>query len=634
MCAAAPHRGPDGTRCVSDGPVTLAHQQLRTLSEDPPGEQPLVDGARGLAITFDGRLDERDSLLSKLGTMEAASASDASLVLAAYRKWGTACPEHLDGDFVFAIWDRGRRQVFCARDRMGIKPFYYFVDPARFFWGSDIRQVLAGGVTPDPNEAMVAEYLAHSISSERETLYRGVMRLPPAHAMTVTADRVSIRRYWQLDLSAEVCHATDGEYAEHFRSIFDRAVRDRLRTLAPVGAYLSGGLDSSSVVGTACALGTRPETFSLIYPRTPSADESPYIDAVVARWGLVGNKTAADPIDGHRCRELVRSRLDVLDLPADHEGEGLSFAMRDRGMRVVLTGAGGDYGLSGSVYRYADLLREGHLGSLLNQIRDDRRVSGRWPVSQLLAFGVRPLIPQPLRTAMRPLASRMGWLPEPPGWISDALAQRVSLADRIRPPVPPDAAGDFSRRDVWTAFRSGWASRLLETAERSAAEFGIDERHPFFDRRVVEFVLAIPDTQRWRGQTAKYVLRGAMGDRLPPSVYHRTDKADFSPVVPGGVEAIGGGPFFENLTIASLGWVNQARITAMHRRASQLLAAGNPDYCMPMFRLWMIAGVELWYRAVFIEGAGHVGAGSQELGGARHSDAQKIDAALSAATAH
>ena len=168
-------------------------------------------------------------------------------------------------------------------------------------------------------------------------------------------------------------------------------MRDRLRTLAPVGAYLSGGLDSSSVVGTACALGTRPETFSLIYPRTPSADESPYIDAVVARWGLVGNKTAADPIDGHRCRELVRSRLDVLDLPADHEGEGLSFAMRDRGMRVVLTGAGGDYGLSGSAYRYADLLREGQLGSLLNQIRDDRRVSGHWPFSQLLAFGVRPL---------------------------------------------------------------------------------------------------------------------------------------------------------------------------------------------------------------------------------------------------
>ncbi len=635
MLAAAPHRGPDGTRSWSDERVALGHQQLRVLPEDLVGEQPLLDVSRGLAITFDGRLDNRDALTSEVGETELESLCDASIVLAAYRQWGTRCPEHLEGDFVFAIWDRSRRLVFCARDRMGIKPFYYYVDARRYLWGSEIGQVLAAGVPREPNEPMVAEYLAHAISSQTETLYRGVMRLPAAHSMTVTADRVDIQRYWQLDLSAEVRHATDQEYAEHFRSVFDTAVRCRLRAARPVGAYLSGGLDSSSVVGTAAALGAPPEAFSLVYPHTPSADESPYIDAVIARWGLVGHKVAVGPIDGAACRAHVRARRDVLDLPADHEGEGLSFAMRDRGMRAVLTGVGGDYGLAGSGYHYADLLRARDLRGLVRQVRQDRRHPDRgWSASHLFAFGVRPLIPQRWRTFVRPLARRLGWVPGLPDWMPTAFASRVGLADRIRPQAPDVESPDFSRRDIWNGFQSGWAYRLLETAERAAAEFGIDERHPFFDRRVIEFVLGIPETQRWRGQVTKYVLRGAMGDRLPSSVYHRLDKADFSPVVPRAVEAVGGSQLLDHLTIGRLGWVDQARVSDMYRRAQRLVAAGDEEYCAPMFRLWMIAGVELWYRSVFVEGTGHGGAQDGTAGDAgQHERHEEVLARLSAAAA-
>ena len=636
MLAAAAHRGPDGTRTWSDGCVLLGHQQLRALTEDCLGEQPLVDGARGLAITFDGRLDNREALAGRVGGAVGAS-SDASLVLAAYREWGSECPAHLEGDFVLAIWDRSRRLVFCARDRMGIKPFYYYLDAHRFLWGSEIGQVLAAGVPREPNEAMAAEYLAHTISSQTETLYRGVMRLPAAHAMTVAADRMDIQRYWQLDLSAEVRHSTDDEYAEHFRSVFDTAVRSRLRAAQPVGAYLSGGLDSSSVVGTAAALGARPETFSLVYPQTPSADESPYIDAVVARWGLVGHKVPVGPIDGAACRAHVRARRDVLDLPADHEGEGLSFAMRDHGMRVMLTGVGGDYGLTGSAYHYADLLRALDFRGLLRQVAEDSRHPDRgWSASHLFVFGLRPLIPQRWRTLARPLARRLGWVADLPDWMPAGFTSRVGLADRIRPQPPDVEHADLSRRDVWNGFRSGWASRLLETAERAAAEFGIDERHPFFDRRVVELVLAIPEAQRRRGPITKYVLRGAMGDRLPQAVHDRLDKADFSPGVPRAVEAVGGGPLFDRLAIGDLGWVDQGRVSEMYRRARQLLAAGDEAYCVPMFRLWMIAGVELWYRSVFVEGTGHAGARDTRAGEARRPGEQPFASAprLSGAAAH
>ena len=161
---------------------------------------------------------------------------------------------------------------------------------------------------------------------------------------------------------------------------------------------------------------------------------------------------------------------------------------------------------------------------------------------------------------------------------------------------------------------------MLETAERAAAEFGIDERHPFFDRGVIEFVLAIPEAQRLRGPISKYVLRGAMGDRLPPAVAHRLDKADFSPVVPRAVEAIGGGPLLDHLAIGHLGWVDQTRVSEMYRDAQRLVAAGDTAYCMPMFRLWMIAGVELWYRSVFGEGTGHGGAQEVDAGEGRRPD--------------
>ncbi len=635
MVAAAPHRGPDGVRTWGDARVVLGHQQLRSVPEEPVGEQPLLDVAHGLAITFDGRLDNRDVLTpDPAGSL--ASVSDAALVLSAYRQWGTECAAHLEGDFVFAIWDSSRRLVFCARVRMGIKPFYYFLDLRRFLWGSEIGQILAAGVTRAPNEAMVAEYLAHAISSEAETLYRGIMRLPAAHSLTVTADRVDIRRYWQLNLSAEIHHATDREYAEHFRSVFDTAVRCRLRATRPVGAYLSGGLDSSSVVGTAAALGAAPETFSLVYPHAPSADESPYIDAVVARWGLVGHKVAVGPIDGAACRAHVDRRLDVLDLPADHEGEDLSFAMRDRGMRVMLTGVGGDYGLTGSQYHYADLLRAWDFGGLVRQVMDDRRhPDGGWSATDFLAFGVRPLIPQPWRTAVGPLARRLGWVPGLPDWLPARFADRVNLVDRIRPRAPDVETADFSRRDVWSAFRSGWASRLLETAERAAAEFGIDERHPFFDRHVVELVLAIPERQRWRGQITKYVLRGAMGDRLPSCVYHRLDKADFSPVLPRAIEAVGGRRLYDRLRIGDLGWVDQRRVREMYQRAHGLLNAGDAGYCAPMFRLWMIAGVELWYRSVFGEGTEHGAPEDGETGDAgQHERYDEAAARLSSAAAH
>ena len=608
MIAAASHRGPDGARCWTPslgGPVVVGHQWLRVSPEDIP--QPVVDASHGVVVSFDGRLDNRQELIATLASGAAAFRipSDAELVLEAYLRWGERCPVRLLGDFAFAIWDGRNRSVFCARDVMGIKPFYYHLDARMFVWGSDLRQILASGVAPiEPNEPLIAEYLAKAVHSQSETLYRGVMRLPAAHAMTVTSDDVRIVRYWRIDPTTELNYRNDGEYAEQFTSLFREAVSCRVRSDDhPVGAYLSGGVDSSSVVGMTQALGRQIETFSLVFPGVPEADESAYIDDVVRKWALTSHKISLPEVEGAACVAHVERRGDALDLPADLASECLMSRMRERGMRVVLTGVGGDYMFGGSLYHYADLLKAGEFIKFAKQLRADMRVSDvGWSAWQPLWSGVRPLVPDSCRQAIRPLARRLGYVPGLPDWIDGAFASRVSLADRLQPPTSIHDASTFSRGAVCELFASGWPYLLLENGDRSASEYGLEERHPFFDRRIIEFGVAIPEAQRWTGDETKYVVRHAMREWLPESVYRRKDKGDFANCVAQAIEAIGGAALFDSLHIASLGWVKQDRVSAMYRAARRQFAAGDDRYCDTMFKLWMVGGIELWYRSVFLEG--------------------------------
>jgi asparagine synthase (glutamine-hydrolysing) len=558
----------------------------------------------GLAIVFDGRLDNRDDLMAALSgrQMPLRETSDAALVLAAYRQWGEECPARLLGDFAFAIWDLKRRTVFCARDPLGVKPFFYALDDDVFAWGSDLTQVFASGcVMPEPNEGFIAECLAFAIHSHEETLYRGVMRLPPAHSITVSETASRIARYWRLDPTIELRLGSDDEYAEQFFVRFKDAVACRLPKNGPVAAYLSGGLDSSSVVAMARSLGRDVETFSLVFPDNPNADERPYIDDVVERWGLTGHQIEARPVQRSVCDAHVARRFDMPDLPSDIVGHDLSALLQQKHCRVILTGIGGDYGFGGSPYHYADLLGAADFRGLGRQLAaDSQRFGIRSSLWELAKFGVRPVLPSSIRDAARPLARLLGWVPDIPDWLSGDLATRVNLADRLHAPLPADRCLP-SRRQVWESFSSGWTSIILERNARSAAEYGIEERHPFLDRRLVEFSLAIPESQRWRGEHTKYVLRRAMRALLPDSVHARRGKADFSACVPQAVDAIGGAALLDHLHIASAGWVKQDRISRMYRESQQRLRAGDEAFCLLSLRLWMVAGIELWYRTVFLK---------------------------------
>ena len=600
------HRGPDGGSIWIDDCMGLSNQLLRTSPAAGTEHQPFVDALAGLAITFDGRLDNRDHLESVLPILQGAphAAGDAALVLRAYQRWGSESPARLLGDFAFAIWDRRARRLFCARDVMGIRPFCYAVAGSSFLFGSEVQQLLASGsIDAEPDEHMVAQYLANQTTSRDATVYRRIRRLPPAHSMTIDADRISIDRFWRLDASPKLRYQTDREYAEHFLSIFNDAVACRLVSARPhVGAYLSGGVDSSSVVAMAKAIAAEHhapvlDTFSLIFPEDAEADERAYIADVARRCAVPSHLMRADPPSAARFREQAECYRDVPDPPGGHMMADLRRTIRDRGIRVVLTGEGGDHGFSGSLYHYADLLRQFRLREAWNQFRADARVSDvGWSPSRIVTTGVVPLLPRTFKNALRPLARRRGWPGGLPRWIPAAFASRVGLMDGPR--IPPAPHASFGDMRVCDALENGWSTLALEMAERTAARFGLEERHPLFDRRIIEFAVAIPETQRWRDTRTKLVLRNAMRSLLPPSVYGRRDKADFSAHVVAALQALGGEEFLSQLQMASQGWIDLQHVRLMYREMMLRFSRAEASYTDYMFPLWMIASTELWFRTL------------------------------------
>jgi asparagine synthase (glutamine-hydrolysing) len=421
--------------------------------------------------------------------------------------------------------------------------------------------------------------------------------------MTISDREVRLERYWRPDCTRELHYADDDQYAGRFSELFARAVGDRAPAGERLGAYLSGGLDSSSVVCMAHALGRQVETFSLLFPGAPEADEREYIDAVTDRIGAPAHRLTMSPLDREAYRQQPMARADLPDLPSDAVGAPLLSAMRARGMHTILTGVGGDHGFAGSLLHYADLLHEGHLLGLLRQWRADRGTADvGWSPGQLFTSGLRLLIPGPVRRAVRPVARRVGWGTGAPAWLDSDFVRRTCLVERLEAPRGGEGASLPTRRYVCELFESGWTARLLEATDRGAAEHGLELRHPFFDRALVEFAVAIPEAQRWRHRTTKFVMRQALRQLLPESVYARTGKADASRFIAHAVDALGGEDALRRLRIASLGWVRPDAIVDVYRRAQRQFDRGDEAFCDGMFSAWMTLAVDAWYRSVFVEG--------------------------------
>ncbi len=594
MLGAIGHRGPDGIGRWIEGPVALGHAMLRTTPESLQELQPLRDEKAGLCLTLDGRVDNRNDLAAALNAkgFELRTNTDAEIVLRAYECWGEESPQQVIGDFAFVLWDERRRRIFCARDHAGIKPLFYYFDGRTFLCGSELRQIVEMPMLlREPNEAFIGEYLCGRLIGREETLYKGVSRLAAANSLVVSSEGLSKRTYYSLDLNRQIRYQTDDQYASHLGQLLREAVRSSMRTIGGVAAELSGGLDSSTVVSMAESLlrdrtyDCRLETFSLVYS-DPECDEREYVDAVVQQWALTSNLIEPGLDKSSTFAALARLHKDLPGYPNALIFEDLRRLIARKGFRVALTGAGGDQWLTGSAFYYADLLRELKFGELWRDLRVNWRFgppsSSR--LENLLRYGAWPLVPGPARRAI----NRLRGNPEFPPWIAPEFARRVNLAERLRHNAETPAGLTFAQRTMYETFQSGWDTHIFELEDRDSARFGIEQRHPLYDRRLLEFAFAIPESQRFRGQETKFVMRQAMKGLLPEKVSERLDKSDFTGIAVTMLRKLSGEHLFKSLTVASCGWVNGDAIRAMLSDDLSVLSGSS------LWALWKILNIEVW----------------------------------------
>jgi asparagine synthase (glutamine-hydrolysing) len=628
MINAVPYRGPDGIRIWTNGSVGFGHAMLCTTPESLHETQPLVDNDAGLVLTMDGRVDNRDDLAAQLTSKgyRLRDDTDAELVLRAYECWGEESPAKIIGDFAYLIWDGRRHQLFCARDAVGAKPFFYHFDGHAFFAATELQQILQNPQVPLlPNEGYIAEYLSGQFYTHDETLWSAILRLPPCHALVANANGVTRKRYFDLDPGKTIRQDTDEEYGEHFLEIFREAVRCRMRSSnGAVAAELSGGLDSSSiaVVGASelrsgnvrCA---RFETFTQLYS-DPDADERSFSRDVIDKWHLTANTVDSNVSDTVGRVETVRQFRDIPLYP--NSESYLTQIIAQKGFRVALTGMGGDQTMGGNGYYYADLLQNLQFGELLAELRIGREVPfldrrRPHPLRSLLTLGILPLCPRPVRNLARRIRGNQTL--EIPRTINRDFAARVDLKGRLRDPISAPPGSSPSQRSLYEQFDDAWVTHALELLDRTDGILGLEQRHPFLDRRVVEFMFAIPAGQRNRGGVRKSILRRAMKDLLPESVQNRHTKASFDCLGFGEIRELGGLAFFNGLKIAEAGWVDP---DALKQHAREMIALNPVVDHWPVLTAMVL---EFWARESGVELPHQARRSSRSLTGTGASDGTK-----------
>jgi len=553
------HRGPDGSRAWCQGTAGLGQRMLWTTAEAANELQPFEDSSGDFVITADARLDNRGELISNLGPsgLNLGGKTDSELILAAYRHWGECCAEKLLGDFAFVIWDKRQRKLFCARDHFGVKPFYYYLSPKALVFASEMKAVLALPEVPcELNEVRLGDHLADVIADDETTFYRGILRLPPGHSMTVVDGRVSTRRYFALDAEREVRLGSDGEYAEAFRELFTEAVSCRLRATSPVGVMLSGGLDSSSITCVAKNLlpaeASRLKTFSAIFDAVPECDEREFINPILDECGVDPHFILGNEHGPFKC-------LDDLHRYQDQPSYGPNFSMiwslyesvRAQGVRVLLDGHDGDTTVSHGERYLHELARSGRWLRLTVELRGLSKHQGESAWDGLRAFGrhygINPFIKKHralrlARRVWRSAARRIG-APDstarPTGWrdlLNPQFAAQINMSQRYqewRQTISRTAHTEHEAHfRMLTHPRHAFALELHDTA---AAAFSIEKRYPFWDKRLVEFCLALPAQQKLKNGWSRAVMRHGMNGILPPQVQWRTGKTNFAPSLEYGL---------------------------------------------------------------------------------------------------
>ncbi len=525
MLAALPGQGE--AKQLDLGAVAFGFRDLWAASteQDKWARDAAVEG---LAIVADVRLDNRSELADALGLSDPKETglADSQLILRAYQRWGAECPALLQGDYAFALWDSGKRELFCVRDAVGARPFYYSLCPdGRFTFASDTVAALAApGVEDDLDEVHVAAFLMAGVNDIGGTFFRAVRSLPPGHSLTVGVDSERIRRWWRPESAPPVHCESDEDCVQQFLDIYKRAVRDRLRDAQPLGVHLSGGLDSSSIAVLAARElrpgGGRPHAFCWYPPpgkqlAEDEAVEYQLIEAICEQEGLEPRYHPAS-VD----HSLAMLRRDGVRFPS-RDGTLLHETLvqqsaAELGVRVILSGWGGDEvaSYSGAGY-YAELLREGRFARLMREAKGLSDHPWWFVIRNALLPLTHPRAPGVTTKLLRG---------EMPGRRGNGFAHPTLVKKYRKRRTVARSASVRSAQLERMGF--GHLEQRMEDWASSGARLGIEYRYPLLDRRLIEFVLGLPSGQFRRGPRSRWFMRRALQSVLPTEVLEQSVKRD------------------------------------------------------------------------------------------------------------
>jgi asparagine synthase (glutamine-hydrolysing) len=613
MCAAMVHRGPDDEGVYLGGRVGLGMRRLSVI-DLATGHQPISNEDGTVWIVFNGEIYNHAPLRERLRARghRYATQSDTETIIHAYEEYGRECVQHLRGMFAFAIWDTRKRQLFIARDRLGIKPLYYHENRDSFFFGSEIKVILAHPeVDAEFNRSSLPEFLAFGYLSGEGTFYKGVRKLMPGHTLEVDeSGNLRIERYWDLTFAADSKSYPSSHYVQSYRDLLEQAVSSHLMSDVPVGVFLSGGLDSSAVAALMTNMRRAPiDTFSVGY-REQTYSELPYARIVAKHLNCVH----------HEVLLSGQEFFDTLPKLIWHEDEPIAWpssiplyfvAQTARAhVKVVLTGEGSDETLAGYA-RYPFILKNVALDRVY-----------------------RSVTPSPIRRSLRQGIANASWLGasvrrklshtflalDGESWrslyfdnffsafgtqdqndlFSEDFARECEADDAYRDVMEywEHSSGEMLQRLLYTDIKTYLVELLMKQDSMSMAA-SIESRVPFLDHELVEFATQIPASVQLRGTSGKQILKQAMEDLLPHSIIHR-QKLGFPTPWSGWLA----GPrldAIENMLLEPRS-VERGffRPIAIKRLFEEHRARHRDHYD----RIWRLLNFELWQR-VCLEGESH-----------------------------
>jgi len=589
------HRGPDGEGFYFGENIGLGHARLAIIDLSKNADQPMANEDNTKWIIHTGEIYnylELKKELTELGhTFK--SASDTEVILHAFEEWGEGALNRFNGMWAFAIWDTKKHQLFVSRDRFGIKPFYYFFDGEHFIFASEIKALLLHPlVKKAPNEQTIYNYLSTGYGytdMSKDTFFDGIERLKEGHYILLRDGKFTTRCYWDITTKKDNSGKDLRELVEEFHVIFEDAIRLRLRGEAEIGIALSGGLDSSAIACTISRLtGRKLKAFSS-YFKEKQYDDKKFVESVLEVTGFKGNFTFPDTRNIFKALRPIIWHQDEPALGLDIYSHWNVFeTAKKHGVKVVLSGQGGDEALAGYLkyypYFFADLIKKNKIPTLFKELKC-------YPG---LARRAKPKV---IGEALYILASSFV-----PGKLKDF---RKLLCRNQIPYLNQNFTGEHDKglfggfkfneilnNALYNAFKISPLPSLLRIDDKNGMAHSIELRSPFLDYRLVEFLFSIPSAYKIKDGYTKYFLRESMKDILPEINCWRKEKRSFS-----GPERFWfrdqlkneTSKIFKSKSFSDRGYFNVQKVNEMFSAHVE----GRGDF---KSEIWSLLNLELWFR--------------------------------------